>query len=115
MAGQVSPRAGKPIEPSMLVNVPRLVTAYFAGTVSCATGYCDPGNSCYFFGGVPKCVPTQHLKAAAIRYWLAKNSASFTGEIEERNKKGLEYALSNQEFVNAVGDVVASNTTSITA
>jgi phosphoglucomutase len=32
MAGQVSPRAGKTIEPSMLVNVPRLVTAYFAGT-----------------------------------------------------------------------------------
>ena len=31
MAGQVSPRAGKTIEPSMLVNVPRLVTAYFAG------------------------------------------------------------------------------------
>ena len=32
MAGQVSPRAGKTIEPSMLVNVPRLVTAYFAAT-----------------------------------------------------------------------------------
>jgi phosphoglucomutase len=32
MAGQVSPRAGKTIEPSMLVNVPRLVTAYFVGT-----------------------------------------------------------------------------------
>ena len=31
MAGQVSPLAGKPIEASMLVNVPRLVTAYFAG------------------------------------------------------------------------------------
>jgi phosphoglucomutase len=31
MAGQVSPLAGKTIEPSMLVNVPRLVTAYFAG------------------------------------------------------------------------------------
>ena len=29
MAGQVSPLAGKTIEPSMLVNVPRLVTAYF--------------------------------------------------------------------------------------
>jgi len=27
----VNPRAGKPIEPSMLVNVSRLVTAYFAG------------------------------------------------------------------------------------
>src|SRR5512136_2087699 len=32
MAGQVSPRAGKTIEPSKLVNVPRLLTAYFAGT-----------------------------------------------------------------------------------
>jgi len=32
MAGQVSPRASKTIEPSMLVNVPRLVTAYFVGT-----------------------------------------------------------------------------------
>ncbi len=31
MAGQVSPLAGKTIEPSMLVNVPRLVTAYFTG------------------------------------------------------------------------------------
>jgi phosphoglucomutase len=29
VAGQVSPLAGKTIEPSMLVNVPRLVTAYF--------------------------------------------------------------------------------------
>ena len=31
MSGQVSPLAGKTIEPSMLVNVPRLVTAYFTG------------------------------------------------------------------------------------
>jgi hypothetical protein len=31
VAGQVSPLAGKTIEPSMLVNVPRLVTAYFTG------------------------------------------------------------------------------------
>ncbi|MGD0023743.1 MAG: phosphoglucomutase (alpha-D-glucose-1,6-bisphosphate-dependent) [Xanthobacteraceae bacterium] len=31
MAGQVSPLAGKTVEPSMLVNVPRLVTAYFTG------------------------------------------------------------------------------------
>jgi phosphoglucomutase len=32
MAGQVSPRAGETIEPSMLVDVPRLLTAYFADT-----------------------------------------------------------------------------------
>jgi phosphoglucomutase len=31
MAEQINPQAGKPIEPSRLVNVPRLVTAYFAG------------------------------------------------------------------------------------
>jgi phosphoglucomutase len=31
MAGNISPLAGKPADPSMLVNVPRLVTAYFAG------------------------------------------------------------------------------------
>ncbi len=31
MAAKVSPLAGKPAEPSMLVNIPRLVTAYFAG------------------------------------------------------------------------------------
>ncbi|HEY8032829.1 MAG TPA: phosphoglucomutase, partial [Methylocella sp.] len=31
MASQVSALAGKTIEPSMLVNVPRLVTAYFTG------------------------------------------------------------------------------------
>jgi phosphoglucomutase len=31
MAGKISPLAGKPADPSMLVNVPRLVTAYFAG------------------------------------------------------------------------------------
>src|ERR1700675_2175619 len=31
MAGQISPLAGKTIEPSMLVDVPRLVTAYFTG------------------------------------------------------------------------------------
>jgi phosphoglucomutase len=31
MAGHVSPLAGKTVEPSMLVNVPRLVTAYFTG------------------------------------------------------------------------------------
>jgi phosphoglucomutase len=31
VAGQISPLAGKTIEPSMLVNVPRLVTAYFTG------------------------------------------------------------------------------------
>jgi phosphoglucomutase len=31
VAAKVSPLAGKPAEPSMLVNIPRLVTAYFAG------------------------------------------------------------------------------------
>jgi phosphoglucomutase len=31
VVAEISPRAGKTIEPSMLVNVPRLVTAYFAG------------------------------------------------------------------------------------
>jgi len=31
MAEKISPLAGKTIEPSMLVNVPRLVTAYFTG------------------------------------------------------------------------------------
>jgi phosphoglucomutase len=31
MSETINPRAGKPAEPSMLVNVPRLVTAYFAG------------------------------------------------------------------------------------
>src|SRR5882757_11032538 len=31
MARQVSPLAGKTIEPTMLVDVPRLVTAYFTG------------------------------------------------------------------------------------
>ena len=31
MTAKVNPLAGKPAEPSMLANVPRLVTAYFAG------------------------------------------------------------------------------------
>ena len=31
MTNQVSPRAGKTLDPSLLVNVPRLVTAYFTG------------------------------------------------------------------------------------
>ena len=31
MAAEINPLAGKTIDPSMLVNVPRLVTAYFAG------------------------------------------------------------------------------------
>src|SRR5271156_6542116 len=31
MAAEVSPLAGKAVQPSMLVNVPRLVTAYFSG------------------------------------------------------------------------------------
>ena len=31
VSAKVNPLAGKPAEPSMLVNVPRLVTAYFAG------------------------------------------------------------------------------------
>jgi phosphoglucomutase len=31
MAAEVNPRAGKPADPSMLANIPRLVTAYFAG------------------------------------------------------------------------------------
>src|SRR3984957_6970444 len=31
MVAEISPLAGKPVDPSMLVNVPRLVTAYFAG------------------------------------------------------------------------------------
>jgi phosphoglucomutase len=31
VAAKINPRAGKIVDPSMLVNVPRLVTAYFAG------------------------------------------------------------------------------------
>jgi phosphoglucomutase len=31
VATEIDPRAGKTVDPSMLVNVPRLVTAYFAG------------------------------------------------------------------------------------
>lgn len=31
MAAEINPLAGKPADPSMLTNVPRLVTAYFAG------------------------------------------------------------------------------------
>ncbi len=31
MASEINPLAGKTVDPSMLVNVPRLVTAYFAG------------------------------------------------------------------------------------
>src|SRR4030081_2333287 len=31
MPPQINPLAGKPAEPSMLANIPRLVTAYFAG------------------------------------------------------------------------------------
>jgi len=31
MAAEVDPRAGKPADPSRLANIPRLVTAYFAG------------------------------------------------------------------------------------
>jgi phosphoglucomutase len=31
VAADINPRAGKPAEPSMLTNIPRLVTAYFAG------------------------------------------------------------------------------------
>ena len=27
----INPKAGQPVEPSMLANIPRLVTAYFAG------------------------------------------------------------------------------------
>src|ERR1700686_3699215 len=31
MSAQINPLAGKPADPSMLANIPRLVTAYFAG------------------------------------------------------------------------------------
>ena len=31
MSEKISPLAGKPIDPSRLVNVPRLMTAYFSG------------------------------------------------------------------------------------
>ena len=31
MATKISPFAGKPAEPSMLVNVPELITAYYTG------------------------------------------------------------------------------------
>jgi phosphoglucomutase len=32
MAADISPLAGKPVDPSTLVNIPRLVTAYFSGS-----------------------------------------------------------------------------------
>ena len=49
MAVQVSQRAGKPVEASMLVNVPRLVTAYFAGAPDAAVpsqrvAFCTSGH-----------------------------------------------------------------------
>jgi hypothetical protein len=52
--------------------------------------------------------PSGTTHARQLSDWLHKNGARLVGDLKERNKKGLEYALSNEEFINALAGVLAS-------
>lgn len=79
MASQVSPLAGKTIDSSMLVNVPRLVTAYF-------TGHHDPA------------VPSQRVAFGTSGH----RGSAFDNAFNERHILAISQAICHHRSRNGI-------------
>src|SRR6185312_6561188 len=83
MTENVSPLAGKPVEQSMLVNVPRLMTAYFAGKPDPAfaaqrVAFGTSGHRCFAFGNA---VNEAHILAISQAIRHHRSRSDLTGPL----------------------------------
>ena len=100
----VSPLAGKPADPSMLINVPRLITAYYTETP-------DPslpeqrvafGTSGHRGSALEKAFNERHILAISQAICLYRRQQQITGPLF----LGMDtHALSVPAFTSALGSV----------
>ena len=107
MSEKVNPLAGKPAPPSMLVNVPRLVTAYFEQTpdVSVAAKRVAFGTSGHRGSAFQTAFNESHILAIAQAVCLYRRGAQIDGPLF----MGMDtHALSEPAFASAL-EVFAAN------
>jgi len=107
MPENVSPLAGKPIEPSMLVNVPRLVTAYFTGQPdpAVASQRVAFGTSGHRGSAFDNAFNEAHILAVSQAICLHRGSVGITGPLFI----GIDtHALSEPALASAL-EVFAAN------
>jgi phosphoglucomutase len=107
MAENVSPLAGKPVSAAMLVNVPRLVTAYFAQTPdpSIVPERVSFGTSGHRGSAFTRGFNERHILAISQAVCLYRKKAGIDGPLF----LGMDtHALSEPAFVTAI-EVLAAN------
>jgi phosphoglucomutase len=107
MAAEVSPLAGKTIDPDKLVNVPRLVTAYFAGKPdpSVAAERVSFGTSGHRGSSLNNAFNESHILAVSQAVCDYRRSAGITGPLYV----GIDtHALAEPALVSAL-EVFAAN------
>jgi phosphoglucomutase len=107
MPENVSPLAGKPTNPSMLVNVPRLVTAYFTGKpdLSIASQRVAFGTSGHRGSAFDNAFNESHILAISQAICNHRNRSGVTGPLFV----GIDtHALSEPAFATAL-EVFAAN------
>jgi len=107
MSERINPLAGKPVPPSLLVNIPRLVTAYFAlvpdpGIVSQRVAFGTSGHRGSAFAAA---FNESHILAIAQAVCLYRRHAGIGGPLF----LGMDtHALSEAAFASAI-EVLAAN------
>ena len=107
MSERISPLAGKPVSPSLLVNIPRLVTAYFTlapdpSITSQRVAFGTSGHRGSAFGAA---FNEAHILAIAQAVCLYRHHAGIDGPLF----LGMDtHALSEAAFVTAI-EVLAAN------
>lgn len=107
MAEKISPLAGKPVQPSQLVNIPQLVTAYFAfkPDASVAGQRVAFGTSGHRGSAFNCAFNEDHILAIAQAVCLYRKRANIDGPLF----LGLDtHALSEPAFASAI-EVLAAN------
>jgi phosphoglucomutase len=107
LAGDISPLAGKVLEPSMLVNVPRLITAYFTGRpdVTVPSQRVAFGTSGHRGSAFSNAFNEAHILAISQAICLHRKRSGITGPLF----LGIDtHALSEPAFASAL-EVFAAN------
>ncbi|WP_020176883.1 phosphoglucomutase (alpha-D-glucose-1,6-bisphosphate-dependent) [Methyloferula stellata] len=107
MAGDISPLAGKVLDPSMLVNVPRLITAYFTGRpdVTVPSQRVAFGTSGHRGSAFNNAFNEAHILAISQAICLHRKRSGITGPLF----LGIDtHALSEPAFASAL-EVFAAN------
>jgi phosphoglucomutase len=107
MAEKISPLAGKPVQPSQLVNIPQLVTAYFSfkPDPAVAAQRVAFGTSGHRGSAFASAFNENHILAIAQAVCIYRKQANIDGPLF----LGLDtHALSEPAFANAL-EVLAAN------